>query len=604
MFSIFNRKKKIKVIPFEGSTFTGKVNNEKKLKKGFDIKWDPDGYRYDWGGNGVLTYEDGSTYEGTIKCGKYNGKGKRIYPSEEDDEFVSYYNGDWVDGIQHGQGTYLHQSGWKYEGSWVNGVMSGIGKFYFHDGTIYKGDVENNNMNGTGKYYRIVNLMTDKRKLVVNKSNIYVGQWVDGVFNGQGTYYHLNQKPWYVGHWRNGVCHGSGMTFNEAGELIEHGEYSNGELIEQQYDVTKRRHTVNIPMLDLTQCIDDEDNKNSKDKNDIIIGATIHTPVHKLEKVKPIKNIPAIRRIKRVESPSPRTPRMCKPLIDSNVNISGQSKKKPIKTVSKNKATPKAPVKKSTSKWGWIGSIFSVFSRSNKKNEIVVIGNPVNVSSVSSDTLIGNPVNVSVSSNKPKPKPKPKANPKVSKKSQETLNMAFGISKKRENAYRVSTPRIPRNTKDRVLAFTDETKTDTKGNPPKVNTSREKQKKPRVSTPRPSTPRTHRKKTSRGSISMLNPLECIREHPKRVDQQRIREWGSSSGRRRRVSLAGTSSTRNKPPKGAPIKQIKRQADTFDSLELLKLVNRSNYEIQKHFKPPKKVVKTTNPLVRAGGALAL
>jgi hypothetical protein len=597
---LFSRKKKIKIVPFQGYTFTGKIDHEKKLKKGFEIIWDPDGYRYDWSGNGILTYDDETTYEGQIKKGKYNGKGKRIYPSKEGDDFVSYYDGDWIDGVQHGQGTYLHPSGWKYEGSWINGVMSGFGKFYFHDGTIYKGQVKNNNMNGDGKYYRLLTFVSGKRKLSIKKINIYIGQWIDGEFNGQGTYYHENDKPWYIGNWRKGVCHGTGVTFNKDGSVLEHGEYCEGSLVEYvEYgdERTRMRHrlsiTHNIPVLDLSACIDD-DNSDTVERIERI--QMINTP--KPKKAVLIKHIPSIEKIKGAKKSTPRTPRMIKSLANSNLKIPSQPSEKPIKTVDKSNSKEVkthvktiAPVASKASKWRWISSLFS--RKKKDKVKTVTVGNPVRFSSVVAKNVKKIKKNIVATNKKDRKTKKVKAAPKLNPDSREIMNVAFGLTterKSRENVYRVSTSRSnsSRNT-NRVSTPRPHT--------PR-NTTRVSEKQ---GNPKPNTPRFNKKKP-RGNISMLNPLE-VTNNPSNIQYSRIKEWDSNgivNRRRRRVSLARSNDS-SKPPKApfsAPVKQIKMQAKTFDSLELLKLVNRSNREIRRHSLESKKEIRKTNPLITA------
>lgn len=612
---LFRRKKKIKIVPFQGYTFTGKIDHEKKLKKGFEILWDPDGYRYDWSGNGILTYDDETTYEGQIKKGKYNGKGKRIYPSEEGDDFVSYYDGDWIDGVQHGQGTYLHPSGWKYEGSWVNGVMSGFGKFYFHDGTIYKGHVKNNNMNGDGKYYRLLTFVGNKRKLSIKKINIYIGQWVDGEFNGQGTYYHENDQPWYIGNWRKGVCHGAGVTFNKDGSALEHGEYYEGSLVEYvEYgdERTKMRHrlsiTHNIPVLDLSACIDD-DNADTVKRIERI--EMINTP--KLKKAVPIKNIPSIKRIKSAEKSTPRTPRMIKALANSNLKIPSQPSEKPIKIVDKRnykevktaikaKVKTTAPAAPKTSKWGWLSSLFS--RKKKEKVKTVTVGNPVQFSSVVAKNIKKPNKNIIATNKKDRKMKKDKVTPKPSTESREIMNVAFGLTtekKSRENVYLVSTPRnTARVSTPRPGAKRNTTRVSTQRPNTPRNTLRIQKKQ---GNPKPNTPRFNKKKT-RGSISMLNPLE-VTNNSSNIQSSRIKEWDSNgivNRHRRRVSLARSNNI-SRPPKaplGAPVKQLQMEAKTFDSLELLKLVNRSNREIRRHSLKSKKEVRTVNPFITASG----
>jgi len=55
-----------------------------------------------------------------MKNNKFHGKGRFTYSSG------MYYEGDWVNGYEHGQGT-LEKSVIKYSGTWQNGEMCGEG---------------------------------------------------------------------------------------------------------------------------------------------------------------------------------------------------------------------------------------------------------------------------------------------------------------------------------------------------------------------------------------------------------------------------------------------------------------------------------------------
>jgi hypothetical protein len=51
---------------------------------------------------------------------------------------------------------------------------------------------------------------------------------------------------------------------------------------------------------------------------------------------------------------------------------------------------------------------------------------------------------------------------------------------------------------------------------------------------------------------------------------------------------------------APVKQMQMEVKTLDSLELLKLMNRSNREIRRHSLESKKEVRKVNPFITASG----
>jgi hypothetical protein len=65
-----------------------------------------------------LTYPDGSSYEGEMLDGKEHGKGRRVYSNG------SWFAGEWQHGLRHGWGV-SQTGGERYEGQWTLGVPTG-----------------------------------------------------------------------------------------------------------------------------------------------------------------------------------------------------------------------------------------------------------------------------------------------------------------------------------------------------------------------------------------------------------------------------------------------------------------------------------------------
>lgn len=63
-------------------------------------------------GQGVMTWPDGSVYEGYWKDNKPDGKGRMV--SSKGD----IYDGQWLNGMASGQGKFTHRDGTVYEGFW------------------------------------------------------------------------------------------------------------------------------------------------------------------------------------------------------------------------------------------------------------------------------------------------------------------------------------------------------------------------------------------------------------------------------------------------------------------------------------------------------
>ena len=113
----------------------------------------------------IVTLTDGTTIEGE---GDINGnicKAKIVYPNGDT------YDGEILNGMKHGKGTYKWSKGASYDGAWKNDVMSGKGTF------LYTSD--------------------SYPKLVVT--------FKDGKPNGDGTYTTKNGKS-YKTTWKDGKC--------------------------------------------------------------------------------------------------------------------------------------------------------------------------------------------------------------------------------------------------------------------------------------------------------------------------------------------------------------------------------------------------------------
>ncbi|MDC8002486.1 5'/3'-nucleotidase SurE [Aureisphaera galaxeae] len=79
---------------------------------------------------------DGDTYEGEFKNGLPHGNGS--YYNDDGDHYV----GEYKEGMRSGMGTYWYEPNspiFKYEGEWKENKKEGFGALYYRDGTIEKG---------------------------------------------------------------------------------------------------------------------------------------------------------------------------------------------------------------------------------------------------------------------------------------------------------------------------------------------------------------------------------------------------------------------------------------------------------------------------------
>ena len=123
------------------------------------------------------------------------------------------YNGSFVNGEFHGNGSIRYANGMKYQGQWFEGKMQGKGTLTTTEGDTYIGELSDNKFNGEGT-------------LTKATGDIYTGFWIDGVLNGQGSLT-TKQGLLYVGGFADNLFHGNGsLTYPDGGHY--EGSFSNG----------------------------------------------------------------------------------------------------------------------------------------------------------------------------------------------------------------------------------------------------------------------------------------------------------------------------------------------------------------------------------------
>jgi len=84
--------------------------------------------------NGIIRYERGAYYKGQFKDHYMHGEGILEFPY-----LKQKYEGEWVKGSRHGQGTMEWSNGEKYVGQWVKGKEHGQGFMNWPDARKYEG---------------------------------------------------------------------------------------------------------------------------------------------------------------------------------------------------------------------------------------------------------------------------------------------------------------------------------------------------------------------------------------------------------------------------------------------------------------------------------
>ena len=169
------------------------------------------------------TYSGLYTGEWDKKNERPNGTGTFVM-----EEAAGTYEGEWVDGVAEGQGTYTSTDGdgYVYEGEFQNNERSGKGTMTWETGEgvayVYEGEFQNGKRSGKG-------IMTWKTDGEV--AGTYEGDFADDWINGYGTCTWPSGQA-YEGEWKNGRFNGKGTLTYADGSVYE-GEFvddkKNGE---------------------------------------------------------------------------------------------------------------------------------------------------------------------------------------------------------------------------------------------------------------------------------------------------------------------------------------------------------------------------------------
>ena len=127
------------------------------------------------------------------------------------------YEGEILDGIREGFGTYIYQTGDKYIGYWHENKKHGTGTFYGREGNLYIGQWRNNQKDGLGTYY----FKTGEK---------YIGEFKSGKKDGKGYWFSCDGNK-YVGYFSDNKKNGTGIIYLANGKICRE-LWDNGILIE------------------------------------------------------------------------------------------------------------------------------------------------------------------------------------------------------------------------------------------------------------------------------------------------------------------------------------------------------------------------------------
>mmetsp|Transcript_10907 Transcript_10907/g.16624 ORF Transcript_10907/g.16624 Transcript_10907/m.16624 type:complete len:1070 (-) Transcript_10907:229-3438(-) len=181
-------------------------------------------------GRGVFVWPNGNTYKGTFVEGIMEGQGEMKYCTGH------VYTGSWRDNKKNGFGVFRYFEGHVYEGHWVDDVREGKGKMTFYPGTYlqesYEGDWVAGQMHGEGTYiYReadgtvyegswVKNRRHGKGKITFKDKSFYRGDFVDEQMHGRGVHVSADGTQ-YEGEWYENKRHGDGILMATDGSIYQ-----------------------------------------------------------------------------------------------------------------------------------------------------------------------------------------------------------------------------------------------------------------------------------------------------------------------------------------------------------------------------------------------
>ena len=186
---------------FQAAESAAKADEWTPIMGHLNKKWE-DGNAFDgtWAlhkpHRGLVTFPDGSTYEGALRNGLFQGIGLRTYASG------AKYHCMYQKGKRQGRGKFDDGKGNVYEGMYFDDMCHGKGSRTWPDGRSYVGDWKENHATGKG---------IEKRPRAANATEVdtYEGDFFDGVREGRGKMvYHEGHV--YEGEWTKGLRQGKG----------------------------------------------------------------------------------------------------------------------------------------------------------------------------------------------------------------------------------------------------------------------------------------------------------------------------------------------------------------------------------------------------------
>jgi hypothetical protein len=154
---------------------------------------------------------------------RYTGTARYRWPDGRE------YDGEWRDGLPHGQGSETLPDGERYTGAWAAGHRDGLGELLPAGGGLYEGEFRGGVREGRGIQFGADGVyqgdwLADREhgygELAGVHGSRYVGEWRAGLREGTGTWHGVDGSS-YQGDWRADHPDGHGVYRFPDGAVYE-----------------------------------------------------------------------------------------------------------------------------------------------------------------------------------------------------------------------------------------------------------------------------------------------------------------------------------------------------------------------------------------------
>ena len=204
---------------------------------GMDVQWDGENRVInltDMHTIGKYDWNDNYYYIGELKDGKPIGYGELHNKNTDEIADIGLFDGQRL-----ANGTRFYDNGSIYVGEFSDGVYNGQGVYYLADGSMFGGNWISGELTGAAKVY------------YASTGSTYEGNFKDGYQNGEGTCNYKNGDV-YHGEWKDG--HWDGLGVYKASD----GRYMCGWFKEDKYHGPIDFYTANNDYLGRTVYYEDK----------------------------------------------------------------------------------------------------------------------------------------------------------------------------------------------------------------------------------------------------------------------------------------------------------------------------------------------------------